>query len=127
MSANMNEEEARPRRAQTCPLCGTAMEQCDIEHPVWTLAELAADLARIDGEDALLWYSRCPRGCTQCFGCRAWLAPGEQCKDCPACPNCGGAMVLLSEEDESEDGEEDNDPAAVHFECMRCGEEPAPH
>lgn len=115
----------RTRELENCPRCGAVMEQLPDREPLWTVAELAADLARMSDEiaesgTALLWYSRCPRGCHQCFGCRAWLAKDARCKVCPPCPECGGPLVLVADDD----GDDDSESAREHFECMRCeGEE----
>jgi hypothetical protein len=96
------------RTADRCPRCAAAMDQ--VEEPVWTRAELAADLARLTESPVLLWYSRCPNGCHQCFACAAWLPLGEVCKACRPCGKCGGPLVFLV-------GAEYG-PALL--ECVRC-------
>ena len=110
------------RSAIHCPLCSTRMEELEGPQAIWTTAELCTDLARMTDEiadegTALLWYSRCPKGCHQCFGCRAWLRPGERCRFCPPCEECGGPMVLMAEEVEIE---EEAGESNMHFECVRC-------
>jgi hypothetical protein len=103
------------RTADRCPRCATTMDQ--VEEPVWTRAELAADLARLTESPVLLWYSRCPDGCHQCFACTAWLSRGERRKACRPCGKCGGPLVFVV-------GAEYG-PSLL--ECVRCEDSGASH
>src|ERR1700728_4229735 len=102
-SAPLEYKPPSHRRMEICPACGAAMEQ--FGEPIWSISELATDLARMSDEIAdsgtsLLWYSRCPSGCHQCFGCRQWFEADAKCSDCTPCPECGAAMLLTTDDDD---------------------------
>jgi hypothetical protein len=104
------------RRIDTCPRCAAIMTQYDrATAAVWSVAELAADLARCSEDDDawLVWYSACPDGCKQCFRCLGWLRPNEICPRCPSCPECGGPLMAFIDEDD--DGNE-----IRSIGCLRC-------
>jgi hypothetical protein len=106
------------RHAEYCPRCNAHMEQS--EDPIWTLGELAADLSR-ENETKLLWYSTCPQGCKQCFGCKEWLAPSEICATCPPCTECGGPLVVVDL-----GGDDDDDEENLELVCIRCEDAEGP-
>jgi len=106
------------RQIDTCPRCAATMTQFDpATADVWSLGELATDLARCsDDDDAwLIWYSACPNGCRQCFRCLEWLGQNETCPRCPPCPECGGPLMTFIDEDE--DGVETESVG-----CVRCSD-----